>query len=109
MSDCPICNAMIGRMCEEHDDHSKCEEHLDKLDGTGVFKAMLRGDVFHDDFKRSVLKDAVSSSKMDPEDKAEALGYLEEAENTHEEPDKPPDSGVLKPLSLKKAVKLFIR
>jgi hypothetical protein len=88
-------------MCEEHDDHPKCEEHLDKLDGTGVFKAMLRGEVFNDDFKREVLKDAVSSSKMDPEDKAEALGYLDEAENTHEEP----DSGVLKPLSLKKAVK----
>tara|TARA_Y100000310_G_scaffold130928_1_gene130079 strand:+ start:4787 stop:5113 length:327 start_codon:yes stop_codon:yes gene_type:complete len=95
---------MIGRMCDAHTEPEECAEHLDNLDGKGVFPAMLKAGVFTEDFRRGVLEDVVEGAEMPDEEKTEMLEHLDEMKNaSSDEGYKKGDS--LKPLSVKDAVK----
>lgn len=108
MSDCPICNAMMGRMCAAHADPNKCAEDMDYLDGKGVFKAILRGDVVTDGFRRDVLKDALRSSEMPEKERLEIEKHLDSLELTEQGGDSGSTAskgGPIRPLSVREAVR----
>ena len=96
-----MCNSMMHQMCSAHDEPEKCEGELDKLDGKGVFKAMLKGDVFTDDFRRNVLKDSLAESDMPEEEKEKILAHLDNVEAGNENP----AGGPIRPLSIRRALK----
>ena len=105
MSDCPICNAMIDRMCDAHAEPEECADHLEHLDGKGVFPAMLKAGVFTEDFRRGVLEDVVEGAEMPDEEKTEMLEHLDEIKS-HTASDEGYKKGKsLKPLSIRDAVK----
>lgn len=104
MSDCPICNAMIGRMCDAHMEPEVCAEHLEDLDGKGVFPAMLKAGVFTEDFRRGVLEDVVEGDEIPDEEKTEMLDHLD-GMKSHSATDEGHKVSSLKPLSVKDAVK----
>ncbi len=101
-----MCNSMMHQMCSAHDEPEKCEGELDKLDGKGIFKALLKGDVFTDDFRRNVLKDSLAESDMPEEEKEKILAHLDNVEAAAPAGNgKTADDGPIKPLSIRRAVK----
>lgn len=104
MSDCPICNAMMGRMCAAHKDPKQCQDDMDILDGKGVFKSILRGDVVTDDFRRDVLKDALKTSDMPEDEKKQIEAHLDSL-GSEGAPKSNTSRGPIKPLSVRRAVK----
>jgi hypothetical protein len=94
---------MMHEMCSEHDEPGKCETELDKLDGKGIFKAMLKADVFTDDFRRNVLKGSLDTSEMPEKEKQKILAHIETQENNN------PTQGPIRPLSIRRAVKDSIK
>lgn len=95
---------MMHEMCGEHDEPGKCEKELDKLDGKGIFKAMLKGDIFTDDFRKNVLKGSLNESDMPEEEKKKILAHLD-AEKPAPKSTNSSKRGPIKPLSMRRAVK----
>lgn len=94
-------------MCSAHDEPGKCEAELDKLDGKGIFKSMLKADVFTDGFRRDVLKGSLDTSDMPEAEKQKILAHLDSQE-TKQNPE-PKKQGMIKPLSIRQAVKDSIK
>ncbi len=102
---------MMHEMCSAHDEPNKCETELDKLDGKGIFKAMLKADVFTDGFRRDVLKGSLDTSGMPESEKQKVLAHLnsQEKENNHSPKKQGIKQGMIKPLSIRQAVKDSIK
>jgi len=96
---------MIGRMCDAHDDPEVCADHLDELDGKGVFPAMLKAGVFTDEFRHGVLEDVVDGSDISDDEKTEMLGHLDDVKNFTPTENRNIKGNPLKPLSIRDAVK----
>jgi len=77
---------------------------MDILDGKGVFKSILRGDVVTDDFRRDVLKDALKTSDMPEDEKKQIEAHLDSL-GSEGAPKSNTSRGPIKPLSVRRAVK----